>query len=91
MSLQVHGGVRWIRAAGTLATPIDKVDRGIMPGCTLSTSLSRAYLRDVVGAVGESDGHRVYEQVDDMAQVIAAASHLSAKINAINHAKTMGR
>ena len=45
LGLQVHKAPRLIKACGTLASMIQTTDRSIIAGCTISTSLSRAYLR----------------------------------------------
>ena len=44
----------------------------ILAGCSLSTSLSRAYLRDPVSECPNSAEHTIGQHVDDLAQLVRA-------------------
>ena len=49
LGLQAHRAPRILKMLGTHSQPIEATGRSILAGCTLSTSLARAYLRHVIG------------------------------------------
>ena len=84
LGLQVHRAPRVLRAAGTLGPVLSDTGRSILAGCSLSTSLSRAFLRDPVQdcqrTAASGDGqvdHLLGQHVDDLAQILRADSDRS--------------
>ena len=83
LGLQVHKAPRLIKACGTLASMIQTTDRSIIAGCTISTSLSRAYLRPALKHLSKVDGHWVAEHVDDVSQMTIRNHATGATVVAI--------
>ena len=71
LSLDIHKGVRRLKAAGTIADPIGDTGTSIMAGCTNSTSFSRAYIKKITKGLKQDNdlGHLLFEHVDDLAQL----------------------
>ena len=57
LGLQVHRAPRVLKVGDTYADVVPRIGRGIIVGCTLSTSLSRAYLKRAVDQVPKEEGH----------------------------------
>ena len=91
MGLQIHRAPRLIKVAGTYADVIVEMGRSMIAGCTLSTSLSRAYLKDVVEEVPIETGHSIAEHVDDVQQNIHARSSVGAAILAMRQGSCFGQ
>ena len=70
LGLQVHRAPRTLRVLGTQADIIRATGRSIIAGCTLSTSLARAYLRPALQHVDLTAEHTIAEHVDDMDQLV---------------------
>ena len=83
LGMQVHRAPRAVKAAGTFATVLEQMGRSIIAGCTLSTSLARAYLRPAVGSLHHEAGHMISEHVDDVGQLTIKAHDTSAVLMAI--------
>ena len=76
LAMQMHRAPRALRAAGTYGPVIEATGVSILAGCTTSTSLSRAFLRDDVACskskhAQDGDNH-VNQHVDDVNQVVIA-------------------
>ena len=54
-----------------------------MAGCTLSTSLSKAYIRPAIRSVEEVQGHEICEHVDDVSQLTIKHNTISALMTAV--------
>ncbi len=79
LGMQAHRAPRVLRVNGCCAEPIAATGASILAGCTLSTSLSRAFVRDPVSACGtvlepNSAKCNTYQHVDDVSQVVVADS-----------------
>ena len=82
LGMQVHRAPRVLRAAGSCGKVIPTTGVDILAGCTLSTSLSRGFLRPAVAGGGvEStlNKHAVVESrtnqhVDDVSQIVIGDS-----------------
>ena len=80
LGLQVHRAPRALRAEGCFGLPIASTGVSILAGCTLSTSISRAYLQGPVSTCSRTDehdtrtSHRVNQHVDDLSQVVIGDS-----------------
>ena len=83
LALIVHNSSRVVQVGGAIGKTINSLGRSIMAGCTTSASLARAYMRKPVDNVGNDDNHKLYEHVDDLAQLIVHKSPMTAKIIAI--------
>ena len=74
LGMQVHRAPRVLQAGGCFGTVIPATGISALAGCALSTSLSRAYLQDVVCARPRSTGHWLGQHVDDVCQIIIGDS-----------------
>ena len=66
LGLQVHRAPRVLKALDSLTDPLPRTGRSIIAGCTLSTSLARAYLHAVIHALPNIPGQLNYQHVDDV-------------------------
>ena len=83
MGLQVHRAPRVLKVGNTYAEVLPAIGKGIIAGCTLSTSLSRAYMKQAIEQVPEKDGHKIAEHVDDVQLNIAAKTEIQARMMAL--------
>ena len=52
LALQTHAGTRSLRVNSCFSKPIEQVGRGILAGCSSSTSFARLFLLEPLGATG---------------------------------------
>ena len=77
LGMQAHRAPRVLRVDGCCAEPITATGVGILAGCTLSTSLSRAFVRAPIAGgkpdyMEEEAEDHTYQHVDDVNQVVVA-------------------
>ena len=89
--MQVHRAPILLKAAGAHAEALPRMGRGIIAGCTLPTSFSRAYLHIIVAAVPKQSGHSIAEHVDDVQQSTHAGSEPAARKQAVRQGITFGK
>ncbi len=85
MWLMMHRAPRVLRVQGCHAEPVERTGRSVLPGCTLSTSFARAYLKPLREACGSSTACTVTQHVDDLTQSVVAATRQLAIARAISH------
>ena len=83
LAMQMHRAPRVLRINGCYAEAIQATGRSILAGCSLSTSLSRAFVREPVTAGVDSKHHSGSEtythvHVDDVHQLVIADSEDAA-------------
>ena len=86
LGLQAHRAPRILKMLGTHSQPIEATGRSILAGCTLSTSLARAYLRHAIGKLAPQAGHMLAEHVDDMDQLVVTSTTQAAIIMIVEQA-----
>ena len=79
LGMQAHRAPRVLRVNGCCAEPIPATGVSILAGCTLSTSLSRAFTHGPVrgpeaGLQANGSEHEIGQHVDDVNQVVIADS-----------------
>ena len=57
-----------------MAEPIKETGPSILAGCTSSTTIARAYMRDIAKVSKEKSGTEANQHVDDLSHVVIAQS-----------------
>ena len=80
LGMQVHRAPRVLKADGCFGEPVEATGVSVLAGCSLSTSLSRAFLRDEVQmssrerSNGAQATHTVNQHIDDVSQLVIGDS-----------------
>ena len=69
LALQTHKCERWLRSGPSYAKTIGCTGRGILAGCTTSTTIARAYAFETA-RVSMDHGVPAFQHVDDLSHVI---------------------
>ncbi len=78
LGLMMHRAPRMLRVQGSHGSCLARTGRSVLAGCTLSTSLARAYLRPLTLTCRSDDFCTLNQHVDDLTQsVIAPTRHLA--------------
>jgi hypothetical protein len=78
LGLSLHRAPRRLRVEGCYGQQVDRTGRSILAGCTLSTSLARAYLHPLRRHCGSDAGCRLSQHVDDLTQCVIAPNEAAA-------------
>ncbi len=89
LGLMMHRAPRTLRVAGHYGDVVGQTGRSMLAGCTLSTSLARAYLAPLRAACDTDSTCRLAPHVDDLAQTLVAPSENLAIMRAIRYGRAL--
>ncbi len=89
LGLILHRGPRFLRVDGCDGDVIERTGRSVLPGCTMSTSFARAYLKPLRDACGTDPLCRLSQHVDDLTQLVVAPTRQLAIARAIRYGRSL--
>ena len=93
MSLIVHQAPRRLKLSAAIGDVIHNLGRSILAGCTNSTSMARAFMREAIGEDWQhtEQGVMSAEHVEDVDQLVIKSTPTSAIIAAASHGVRLGK
>jgi len=91
LGMQVHRAPRILLDGKEASHTVNQTGRSILPGCTLSTSLARARVKDACEGANLPKDSTNFAHVDDVAQYMYHPNKEMLKSNAIRQGTSMAR